>query len=80
VSLYFDKATGYLVHSTRKALDGSGKKEVQHEEFFTDFKDMNRIKRPTKILITQDGKKFMEGELVEIKPVAKFPEGTFAQP
>jgi hypothetical protein len=80
VSLYFDKATGLLVKSTRQALNTNQKKEVLQEEFYSDFKEIAGLKRPTKILVQQDGRKFMEGELLDVKPVDKFPEGTFARP
>ena len=35
-------------------------KEVAQEQFYRDYKDQAGIKYPTKSLVNQDGKKFME--------------------
>jgi hypothetical protein len=80
VYLYFDKASGLLVMTQRRAYSSSLKKEVQREEQFSDYKEINGIKRPMKIIVFQDGAKFMEGEMLEIKQSEKLPDGTFAKP
>ena len=80
ISLYFDKASGLLVKIERRALNSEPKKEVRQEEFFSDFKEVNGVKRPMKIMVLQDGVKFLEGEMTEVKPTEKLPENIFAKP
>jgi hypothetical protein len=79
INLYFDKAAGLLVKTERRTLNNAGK-EVLQEEFFSDFKEINGVKRPMKITVVQDGNKFMEGEMTEIKQTDKLPPSTFAKP
>lgn len=80
VHLYFDKTSGLLVKTERRALDSASKKEVLQEEFFSDFKEVNGIRRPMKIVVHQDGKKFMEGEMIDLKQVEKLDDSVFAKP
>lgn len=80
VHLYFDKASGLLVKTERRALDSTSKKEVLQEEFFSDFKEVHGIRRPMKLVVHQEGKKFMEGEMIDIKQIDKFDASVFAKP
>lgn len=71
VKLFFDKESGLLVRMERQGLDTVSMQEVPMEMLFSDFKEYGGIKRPTKTVINQDGKKFMESEVQEYTPLEK---------
>jgi hypothetical protein len=79
IHVYFDKATRLVVKTQRRTLDSS-MKEVLQEEFYGDYREIDGVKRPMKVLITHDGKKFMQGEMIEVKPLDRFDDGVFARP
>jgi hypothetical protein len=79
VRLYFDKEKGFLT-KTEHLLDDSRGKEVKQEEFYSEFKDFAGFKRPSKLMVSRDGKKTMEAELVEVKYYEKIEEAVFAKP
>lgn len=80
VSLYFDKASGLLVKLTRPGVDPIGKQAVSQDEFFNDYKDFNGLKQPTKLLVHQDGKKFMVAEMSEMTFPATIDAKVFTKP
>jgi hypothetical protein len=71
VKLYFDKESGLLVRLERMGLEAVEMKEVPTEQVFSDFKEFGGLKRPTKTVIFQDGKKFLESEVLEYQPLEK---------
>ena len=88
--MYFDKVSGLLV-KTEHALDvpgaanrppqpGAPAKEVRQEEFYSDFKDVEGFRRPTKMVVLRDGRKLMEAELVEVKYFSKIDDAEFEKP
>jgi hypothetical protein len=86
--MFFDKETGLLVkteHSLdapaeRQAPPGAAKKELRQEEFYSDFKDIEGFRRPTKMVVLRDGRKLMEAELVEVKYFSKIDDAEFEKP
>jgi hypothetical protein len=64
--LFFDTQTGLLVKTAHNKDDGSGK-EVEQEEYYSDFRDVGGFKRPVKVVGLRKGSKIMEAELVEVK-------------
>ena len=81
VNLFFDKETGLLVKSEHKTkAQEEGNKEVNQESLYTDYQEVEGVKVPMKINMLRDGKKFVESETVEIKPVEKHDEKTFTKP
>ncbi len=81
VSLYFDKDTGLLVKSENKVKDPeAGNVEVNQESLYSDYQDVEGAKMAMKMTILRDGKKYVEGENFEIKPVDKHDDKTFAKP
>lgn len=78
-TMYFDKDSGLLVMTKRKSKDPSGM-EVESESYSSGYKDFNGVKQPMKILVKNDGKKFLEGELTEVKLSEKLDEKVFAEP
>ena len=81
VNLYFDKETNLLAKGewNVKAQEQGGK-EVMQETLYGDYKDVEGAKIPMKIMINREGKKFVEAENSDLKPVDKLDENTFAKP
>jgi hypothetical protein len=77
IKLYFDKKTNLLVKLERQGLDPQGESGKQ-ESVFSNFKEFDGIKRPTKTVVTQDGKKFLETEVTEHKHFEKIDDKEFA--
>jgi hypothetical protein len=81
VTLFFDKDSGLLVKTEQTVKDEQqGGKEVKQEIWYSDFKDTEGRKVPTKIKFNRDGKKFVESEMSDYKPVEKLEANTFAKP
>jgi len=80
IELYFDKESGLVVKTARRSLDPANMMEVLQESFASVYKDFNGLKYPTKLLIHQDGKKYMEMEVTEFIPVDKVDDSEFAKP
>jgi len=79
VNLYFDKGTGLLTKSERRALDDT-KKEVTEESFYSDYKDVDGVKVPMKIVVHHDGKKFVAMEITEHRFLDQIDDSEFARP
>lgn len=79
VRLFFNKETGLLVTTEHTLDDGSGKQVVQ-EEMYSDFDDVNGVRRPMKIAAYRNGKKVMEAEVTDVKYLDKVDDAEFAKP
>lgn len=79
VTLYFDKENGLLLKSERRAFDGHGV-EVFKETLYGDYKDVDGVKAATKVTTLHDGRKFMEGEVLELKFLDKIAPSEFSRP
>jgi hypothetical protein len=79
VRLYFDKAAGLLAKTEHILDDGRGK-EVRQEEYYGEYQDFGGIKRPTKVVALRDGKKLMEGQVIDVKYLDKVDEAEFTKP
>jgi len=77
VSLYFDKASGFLVKIEDKALDVKSMQEVLQEKILDNYKDFGGIKRPTKVVVRRDGKPFGEMEITDVKIFEKLEDANF---
>ena len=80
LSLYFDKDTGLLAKSERRALDATTGQEVTEERIVIEYQKVEGMQSPKKVLINRDGKKFMEAEVLEVKLLEKVDPQTFARP
>jgi hypothetical protein len=81
VNLYFDKETGLPAKIEFNAKDNeSADKEVPHEFFFSQYKDMDGIRVATEMVWHKDGKKYLTREIKELRPVEKIDPGVFAEP
>jgi hypothetical protein len=58
VSLYFDRGSGLLVK--RDSRPHAGGADSVQEEIYSDFKDVNGLKRPTRIVVLLNGVKHAE--------------------
>ena len=79
VNLYFDKATGLLTKSERRALNDN-KMEVSEETFYGDYKDVDGVKVPMKVVVHHDGKKYVEMEITEQRFLDQLDDSEFARP
>ena len=79
VRLFFNKETGLLVKTEHSIDDGVGK-EIQQEEYYTNFEDVQGYRRPMKLSAYRGGKKVMEAEVIEVKYLDKVDDAEFAKP
>jgi hypothetical protein len=80
IFLYFDKDTGMLLMSERQAKDATSGQEFKQESRYSDYKDVEGVKRPHKIEIKRDGEKFVEAEVTDYKMFDKLDDSTFEMP
>jgi hypothetical protein len=81
VKLYFDKTTNLLIKSEFKTTLAEDQfKETNAENYFSDFKEFDGLKVPTKMVFKRDGKLYVEAELVEYKAAGKLDDKVFARP
>jgi hypothetical protein len=74
--LYFDKATGLLVKTVRKALSPDGK-QVEEETIVSDYTKVSGVSVPKKITVNHDGKLFLEADMTNYKLAEKLDAKTF---
>lgn len=80
IHLYFDKDSGLLVKSERKTLDVTTDQLVTEESYFSDFKEIDGMKTPTRVMVQRSGKKFMEAQATDIKHLERLDDEVFAKP
>ncbi len=80
ISLFFDKTTGLLAKTERRAVDAQSGQEYNEERFDSDYKLVSGMQTPHKVVVHRDGKKFMEAEVTEIKILDKLDDSEFAKP
>ncbi len=78
VKLYFDKKSGLLLKAVYPAKEGN--KEFVQEIFFQKYQPLDGVQVPRRILLHRDGKKFVEGEVVEFQALGKLDAKVFAKP
>jgi outer membrane lipoprotein-sorting protein len=79
VNLYFDKETGLLAKTETRIKDDMGQ-EANQETYYSDYKDVDGVKEPTKVIIKRDGNLFVEAENTDWKAVDKLDDSAFAKP
>src|SRR5205823_4376596 len=70
VRLYFDRQTNLLAAVERAGFDAQGK-PAEHTEFYSGYREANGLKYPTRTAVKQNGKRYLESETVEFKPLEK---------
>jgi hypothetical protein len=78
--LYFDKDSGLLVKVSRPGQDPVAKAAVTQDEFYSDYKVVDGVKLPHRVVVHHDGKKFMEADFLEFTFVKSFDAKMFARP
>jgi hypothetical protein len=78
VELYFDKTTGLLARTRRRAAwKGT---EFTEERILSDYRELERIKSARKIEIILDGARFMSVDILEVRYLEAFGDSTFERP
>jgi hypothetical protein len=77
--LYFDKETGLPVKLVAKVINFGGQ-EVTQETTYSNYKEMDGIKRATKTSSKQDGERFIDSEVTEFKILDKVDPKVFEKP
>lgn len=68
LTLYFDEATARLVRSDH-LVDGPGGKDVRQEAHYSDYRELGGHPRPCKVVVFRDGKKVMDAEITDARPI-----------
>jgi hypothetical protein len=81
LKLYFDKNTNLLVRLEFRTKDAQENfKDVTMEANYSNFKEFDGMKIPTKMVIKKDGKRFVEADVLEYKAVEKIDPKMFDRP
>lgn len=79
-NLYFSKETGLLSKVERQTYDTNKAQDTAEERLILDYQDIGGAKIAKKILVRRDGKKYLEAEVTEYKPLDKVDPAEFAKP
>jgi hypothetical protein len=77
--MYFDKASGLLVKTERRALNYR-REEARQEAYFDDYRATAGITRPMRFTLYQDGQLVSQGEITEVRYPGDLPADTFTAP
>lgn len=82
LNLYFDKADGILLKSETmvKDVQGGGNKEMNQESFYSEYKEADGVKHPSKLTIKRDGNAFLTCTFSEFRPHEKLDKSLFERP
>jgi hypothetical protein len=78
-TIYFDKDSGLPVKEVAKVV-GFMNDEFAQETTFSGYKEIDGIKKATKIESKRDGEKFISYDISEFKPLEKTDPNTFKKP
>lgn len=79
-TMYFDKETGLLAKVTAEGILGFGGDEAKMETIYSDYKEVNGVKKAMKSVGMRNGEKNIEQEVTEFKVLDKAPDGSFDEP
>jgi hypothetical protein len=81
VNLFFDKKTHRLLKAEYRAIEPIMKQEVNQEKFYSEFKELvPGATMASHFLIKNDGNKFMEMDITELRSVDRHDASVFAKP
>jgi hypothetical protein len=80
MNLYFDKATYLLIKAEYRSIEPGMMQEVDQVRRFSDYKEFGGAKLATRMVMHNDGKKFMELEITELRIVDKHDPAMFGKP
>lgn len=75
--LAFDRKTGHLVRVGYRDTDPDSAKETETETTFAEFKEVSGLTRPTRSVVTRDGKKVAELTVEKFTPLEKIDPKSF---
>lgn len=78
-SIYFDKDSGLPVRTVARVMGFMGD-EFTQETTFSDYKEVDGIKKAMKIQVKRDGEKFQEHQTTEFKVLDKVDPKMFTEP
>ncbi len=79
LKLYFDKSTFLITKVERMGMDPAGGGEVKQEMFMSEYKEVQGMKKPTKVTMLNDGKKFMESSVTKQEHFEKIDDKEFSE-
>jgi hypothetical protein len=77
--IYFDKKTRLPIKMAAK-VKAMGGEEVDQEWLYSDFKEVQGIKKAMTVELKRDGKKFIEQKISDFKPAEKLDDKLFEKP
>lgn len=77
VNLYFDKKTHLMVKLEGRTVDAQTGKELTEERITSDYKEVDGLPFPQKVVVNRDGKKYMELNIQEVKFLEKLDDSVF---
>ena len=81
VTMSFDKATNYLVRVAYKTKSAEKEfKEVAMETTYSNYKNVDGVQSPHKMVMKRDGEIFVESEITSLKAEGKLDAKLFAMP
>jgi hypothetical protein len=80
VELYFDKDTALPAKTVRPTIDANTFKETTLEVIYSDIRDFDGLKSPGKLVVLQEGKRYMDLEITDHKRLDKIDPEEFARP
>jgi len=80
VNLFFDKSSGLLVKTERTVKDEATDKEVTQETIYSDYKEIDGVKHPLMLVISREGKKYVDGTISDFEVKDKIDASEFAKP
>jgi hypothetical protein len=80
MDFYFDKATGLLAKTQRRAKDIQSGQEATEERIVTEYHEVKGRKIAKKAEVKKDGKEFLKVEVVEAELPGRIDDSEFAMP
>jgi hypothetical protein len=80
VTLYFDKDSALVLKIERRGKDPRSGEEFTSESYYSGYKKVGDFQLAYKVKVNRDGKKYLEAEVTEAKPVEKLDDSVFDKP
>jgi hypothetical protein len=81
LKFYFDKESGLMVKAAHRGMaagENGARSEVLQERYLSDYKKVNGIQVPMKVVLHHDGKKFMTANMSDYEILEKIDDKEFA--
>ncbi|MBA4187604.1 MAG: hypothetical protein C0467_06250 [Planctomycetaceae bacterium] len=77
IRLAFDRTSGHLVRISHRSTDPETGKESDLDSTFTDYKEFAGVVKPTRSVVTRDGRKVVELVVEKLTPLEKIDPAAF---